>query len=326
MMLDVDGDGLLDRVASSPVLSSSGVVSCGAAWRRNLGPPTNAFGSVQFIAMPTLKWATPASDPDVYHGGRFPGENTVAGTSESCALNYQESGYKNGNAFQNSGGFVCGDGSTCNASGYCANGSDCMFKGNQMPLTNLSYRWFDIDGDSLPDLVASISNGGNYSYNLQQGTGIIDQPPAPVEPALFGTFPPCPVPSVSGTGVPGPYTMCGGMYPWFVYKNHGNGVFGIISTTGPSPLPDRIIYQPVPIETTTGDSALTSTPVSQLEGTLDVDGDGYPDTVRGNIDQAHWNVYRNDGTGAMVTGVGTVPFFFFTPEPAYWLIWPPATC
>ena len=92
-------------------------------------------------------------------------------------------------------------------------------------------------------------------YDFQRGLGVPGHIPAPAEPALFGTFPPCP--SKSFTADPsGPYTMCNGMYPRFIYKNHGNGIFGV--QTAGAPLPDQIKYQPVSLETTTGDSSLTS--------------------------------------------------------------------
>lgn len=306
MMLDVDGDGLLDRVSNAPVMFASGAASCRAVWQRNLGPGAG-FSGGRYIPMPTLKWATPLGSSDVYEGGSYAGQS-ADGQGESCSLNYQETGYKN--SFPAT---ACPGLTVCPSQGYCTNGSDCATPFGQSDHTNLAFRWIDIDGDGLVDLVASIAKGGNASYNVQQGLGRPFYPPGPVEPLLFGPFPPCPTTSVPGLDSPGPYTMCGHMYPWFVYKNHGNGVFGIASTSGPSPLPDRIIYQPVPLETDTGDSPLLSYPIGVLRGTVDIDGDGYPDAVIGSpIDDAavNWKVFRNDGTGALQPAVGAVPYLF----------------
>jgi hypothetical protein len=316
MMLDVDGDGLLDRVMNAPILSGSHVISCGAVWQRNQGPGHPNFASAVPIAMPTLKWATAADDPNLFHGGAYAGQNNAnpGGYEESCSLNYQQTGYKN--SFLSHG---CADGSTCNAQGYCANGSDCTPRGPQTDQTYLAFRWIDIDGDGLVDLVASPAAGGNWSYNLQQGTGLFGaggQVPGPVEPPIFGTFPACPATSVPGLapGTEGPYTMCGGMYPWFIYRNHGNGIFGVIQASGDSPLPDAIIYQPMPLETSLGDSSMTSTPVGQYQGTLDLDGDYYADGVIGGWQAlpSTWKVFRNDSTGSLVSSVGTAPFVFST--------------
>lgn len=308
MMLDIDGDGLPDRVLNSTVSSGPGVITCGALWRRNLGPG-RGFDNQRLIALPTLKWGTRGDDPDVYHGGAFAGQNipfNPAASDESCSLNYQETTYKN------SQGSACANLATCNDRGFCPDGSDCGGTNNQGD-TKLAYRWFDIDGDGLVDLVASIASGGIDVYNLQQGNGLPNNIPAPLEPQLFGSFPPCPTQSTPGLDIFRPYTMCGGMYPWFVYKNHGNGVFGVVSANS-LPLPDRIIYQPVPLETDTGDSALWSLPIGQDRGVLDIDGDGYPDSVLEQFNQINWKVFRNDGTGALVASVGNLPFLFRTPQ------------
>src|SRR6185503_8406598 len=118
MILDIDGDGRLDRVLNNPVLVDGHVVSCRASWRRNTN---GVFSDAGFIPMPTLKWASEVPQ-DVYHGGDYAEHNASSvdgGRGESCALNYQESGYINAHPTAN----FCGDGSACNARGFCANGS-----------------------------------------------------------------------------------------------------------------------------------------------------------------------------------------------------------
>lgn len=82
-----------------------------------------------------------------------------------------------------------------------------------------------------------------------------------------------------------PYTRCEGIYPWFIYKNNGNGTFA-------SPV---IKYQPVQLESDFGDSSMISRIVAQYHGVLDFDGDGVPDAIVRN--GLHWFVWLGDGTG-----------------------------
>ena len=90
---------------------------------------------------------------------------------------------------------------------------------------------------------------------------------------------------------------CEGLYPWFIYKNQGNGTFPAV--------PD-VKYQPVPLESDGGDSSLYSSSFqSQNHGVFDFDGDGILDGVlhgkeagsSGNPDG--WYVWLGDGTGAI---------------------------
>jgi RHS repeat-associated protein len=314
MMLDVDGDGLVDRVTNEPVVDQGHVTQCRAAWQRNRGGALG-FEAPRYISLPTLKWATPgvppySTDPNFpYQGGLWANSFGLgAYMDEGCALNYQQTSYRNAGVTGGPGPLWCTpDFSACPASGYCADGSDCTAKNGPPRPTVFAYRWIDIDGDGVVDLVASPVQGGLISYNFQRGLGIGGFP-APTEPPLFGRFPPCP--STSFTADPsGPYTMCNGMYPWFIYKNHGNGVFGV--QTAGAPLPDQIKYQPVPLETTAGDSSLTASVVGQTQGMFDVDGDRYIDAVYAHpSNPTLWQVFRNDHSGQFVSSVGTSPFFF----------------
>ena len=253
MMLDVDGDGLLDRVTNEPVLDFQGhVIQCQAAWQRNRGGDLG-FEPWRYISLPTLKWATPYAppydtDPNFpFQGGQWANSSSPGVyIGEGCSLNYQQTNYRN--SFSDL--WCAPDNSACPAVGYCTGGSDCgTDKNYSVDATILAYRWIDIDGDGLVDLVASPVHGGTNIYNLQWGLGVAGHIPAPPEPALFGTFPPCPSTSFSANSY-SPYTMCHGMYPWFIYKNHGNGVFGV--QTAGAPLPDQIKYQPIPLEIDTG--------------------------------------------------------------------------
>ncbi len=296
MMLDVDGDGLLDRVFNSPNIAKD-KYHCRAQWIRNKGN-LQFETTVRDIAMPTLKWATKdesCGNPNRYDGGAMPNEEPSRPV-ELCALNYQRTDYQN---TPKSADVQCLQGG-CPAVGYC----DDLFKPdygtpcNQLPSpgpTYFAYRWMDIDGDGLVDLVASPTMGS--VYNLEQGMGLCGDTPPP-EPAMFGKFPKCP--TSSGANPPGnAFTMCSNRYPWMIYRNHGNGQFGVASSDPATPLPDKVVYQPISLESDTGDSSLTAGPVGQNLGTLDFDGDGYPDGVNAVDASPDWGVFRNDMTGAM---------------------------
>lgn len=335
MMLDLDADGLIDRIVSEPVLHSSGNATfCRARWYRNRGPAfagPSQFESAGYIDMPTLKWATEGAIG--WAGGAHAGDDPSTGGNERCSLNYQRTGYRNSSPSFNglcpdsAGTFTCPEQLGPNK-GWCQHPldesrgtkADCGGKTNNQGDTHFAWRWMDMDGDQKPDLVGSPVTGGVISYNLRWGNQLIGPLAAPQEPSIFGAYPPCP--SAGYTADPtswasDPYTMCGGMFPWFVYKNHGNGVFGEARPGGSGsthdtwgPLPSQILYQPIALETSNGESSLTSNPVGQYQGTVDIDGDGFPDAVR--HDSSSWKVYRNNGTGEFKPAAGTAPFTFGT--------------
>lgn len=334
MMLDVDGDGLVDRVVSEPLVDAGGnTTRCRARWYRNRGPGFGGtFASGGYIDMPTLKWATDNDPPppNLWDGGPYATANTSTGTYERCALNYQRTAYRNsspsflGQCVDGASTFTCPQQIATNK-GWCQDPlnpsrgtkSDCGIKTNGQGDTNFAWRWIDMDGDRLPDLVGAPITGGVISYDLQRGNYQYPQ-----EPAIFGNFPACPSTPYAADPTNwtlDPYTMCGGMFPWMIYKNHGNGVFGEPRPGGSGtahdawgPLPTKIIYQPIALETSSGESSLTSTPVGQYQGTVDIDGDGFLDAVRQT--STRWNVYRNDGTGQLLPAVGAGSFRFGTPS------------
>ena len=316
MMVDIDGDGRIDRLTVDPIHPPNDTLhtaACGASWERNLG--NLHFGPPQHIFMPTLKWA-PVDPGDPFTGGAYATQRQVQGDNESCSLNYQQTAYANTTPATLVGVPCPQDADVgCPASGYCSNGDDCE-KIGVVHDTVLAFRWIDIDGDHLVDLVASPAQGGLVNYNFQRGSGLPGHILTPDEPKIFGDFPPCPR---SVTADPtGPYTMCGGMYPWIVYKNHGNGNFGTVSNG--ETLPSEILYQPMALETASGDSAITSRPVGQDQAIVDLDGDGYDDVAENDHDQGtNWTVFRNDGTGqlraAFVTPFQVIPYTMTTPQP-----------
>jgi len=195
-MVDVDGDGLLDRLTNAPYYADGGVKFCRARWERNLG--RDATGIVRFatnaadpdvskrpvfINLPTLKWATDALNPSPYAGGDHARVDPNRGTYEQCALNYQRTGYVN-----SSSNVVCQPGgSACPGTNYCASGTDCTPKSSPVGNTFFAWRWFDVDGDGRTDLIGSPIQGGVHSYNLQWGTGVSGSTPSsrsrPASPA-----------------------------------------------------------------------------------------------------------------------------------------------
>ena len=301
MMLDIDGDGLLDRVISRPQYDATGthIQRCQFVWERNRGPSFTTFAPAQAvpIPLPMLKWATKNGDPR-YSDGLM--SNVNGTTNEGCSLNYQETNYAN----SHNGGAICPgdtDPNSCKTGSptfKCNTGRDCIL-GSSSGSTVLAYRWVDLDGDGLVDLVASVAKGGLSDYNLEQGNGILGDVIGPIEPALFGVWPACPTTATTIGTLAGANTRCGGMYPWFFYRNQGNGQFGTIVSG--AVLPTQIQYRPAPLEMQQSDSAIIGYPQSANAGVVDLDGDGVPDFAAGSgysPSNVLWNLYRHSSVGS----------------------------
>jgi hypothetical protein len=131
MMLDVDGDGLLDRVTAASTEATDG--QCQANWNRNLGPPADSssaqpqFGGPQpLITLPRLKWhgTTPGASP--LEGA--PAADPLYPHLEGCALNGQVTAFRNSYV----AGAFCHNGSACVA-GTTAPGLFCSPGGTECP-------------------------------------------------------------------------------------------------------------------------------------------------------------------------------------------------
>jgi hypothetical protein len=148
------------------------------------------------------------------------------------------------------------------------------------------------------------------------------------------------------SGSPGyrrhPYERCEGRYPWFIYKNRGAGQFASTPV---------VKYQPVPLESSSGDSALGTggmSVTSENHAIMDFDGDGWLDAVvRGTdyvatttactnnancasgywCDQSTntcasatgslaWQVWLGDGTGGFGPAMHVFPTRSMSPCPA----------
>ena len=173
-MLDIDGDGLLDRVSNA---SSPTPTNCIAQWERNLGPDSNgalAFAAPRTFTLPRLKWRG-AAHPDLGPPAGGASAMTSSPHFEGCSLSGQVTTYRNSGAtgFCNIDGGPC-DGSTRTPSTgetYCnEGGTECPTSppGVVLGRTYLAYRWLDMDSDGLVDLVAGIHGNINY-YDVERG-------------------------------------------------------------------------------------------------------------------------------------------------------------
>lgn len=116
MMLDFDGDGLVDRLS----MINPGSADCRFTWQKNTGSGFVGQGTVN---LPTLPWRNGATP----------------GAGESCSLSSQFTMISN--LVDSPCGHVLGSAGTY-----------------------LVYRWLDMNGDGLPDLVTSI-DGDLMAYD-----------------------------------------------------------------------------------------------------------------------------------------------------------------
>ncbi len=163
-------------------------------------------------------------------------------------------------------------------------------------------------------------SGGCYSSN---GVSITEQ-------ECSFTDDPDPNPPSNCDRANKPYEKCGG-FPWWVYKNLGNGQ--LASTAS-------VKIQPQPLESDGADSTLVGQPSGLGYGMADIDGDGMADMLNSPLadsstdpalakanspsqtylrkaQPSYWQVFTNDGTGQFVTGrPGRYPHLFRTPRNA----------
>lgn len=377
MLVDLDGDGLLDRLVNNKY--DSGV--CSATWLHNnglgrpfsLGGPTATAGQ---ITLPRLKWHRATTGDGDDPGASAPDPDDA----EGCALNGMWTTFRNSH-IAGSASCVASDNYVCHPAAdasdstqYCGvAGRECRGLGGpgaDAYRTYLAYRWLDIDGDGLTDLVAAV-HGSVRAYDIEAGNGIGAVTPSPEPPPFGVTWPTCPGkldrcatpvaacvsasrtsslgqlitydwtalnscfasapttpcqtvltdnkpqtkfarptdPGAGGsTAARQPYTRCEGLYPWFVFKNTGNGQFATTPT---------VKYQPIPLESDTGDSNISGPAIAtQFQALEDFDGDGildivarphHPDpAITANL--PYWFVWLGDGQG----GVGGKRYVFPT--------------
>lgn len=337
MMLDFDGDGLVDRIALVPDANE-----CRFHWQKNLGRNTAGgfnFGIPVEQTMPRLPWANGTRGPD-----------------ESCTLNYQFT--KRGNILDPVGPCEVNNG------------------------TYLAYRWTDITGDGLVDLVAAIHHDAHYDPNTDNDPSFFQHLRVAGWGSCSGDGGSCPVPSsacvhdalvcepdegcrlhhpslstclseapivtcdrlMKGMDQHGPtdadqneigpiwpdgHTPPSGncsekkehlrcdRFPWFVHENVG----GALEPQG------EVKYQPIPLESDSGDSSIGGggSYSSTAHALQDMDGDGYMDVVvRGKPLEGNagyppiwWLVFRGDGSGGFHVDDSGYPYLWYVPENAH---------
>jgi RHS repeat-associated protein len=338
-MIDLDGDGLLDRLFST--FETSG--QCTASWARNPGPSSNGsmpdlfdFGGT--IALPQLRWHGD-STPVPAQGGSY-GWNATP-YFESCALNGQATAYRNILP-----GFPvgCHQGSSVAYSQTPGHqGEKFCYGPNEFGLqigtygfdpeyrTYLGYRWLDVTGDGLVDLVAAVQ-GTIDAYDIVEG----NDPTLTNDPEPFGPWPACPTmdrckqldpqclahaggdqTAIDACIASAPSKACG-QIATTVYTglpgqpNHpapprepytrceGLYPWFVFENQGDGTFPSspRIIYSPVELESETGLSpAIGPLISSQDHAVVDYDGDGILDALKVDENSGSWQIWLGDGTG-----------------------------
>ena len=362
MLLDIDGDGLLDRVTNIASNPDATITSCGARWFRNTGPdgsgnPTFSAAGEE-ITLPRLKWRG-ANSPASQDPGGGAAAFRASPSFEGCALNGQVTAYQNSTEAllqcHDQANAACQPGTDpLDSNTYCAPGGTECPNGAGGPAsadyrTYLAYRWLDMDADGLVDLVAAV-HGDIDAYDIERGN--LHAQGYGLEPSISGipgvggpAWPACTpgerckklgrcmdgtrtcagglcvtnwtdvnqcledeetagcfdiIAAPGGSGNPSapvsraPYMRCEGLYPWFIYKNQGNGAFASVPI---------VKYQPLPLESDAGDSAVSGPGVvAKHHAIIDFDGDGVLDALahgkavlEGNPDA--WYVWLGDGSG-----------------------------
>ena len=332
MMIDFDGDGLLDRLTSSSQETTSG--TCSFSFQRNQGPPLGSPNATQTFAtqgstypLPRLRWHT---------DGSVDGSPTASfGTPnfEHCALNGQVTSYRNTLAQHTT---ACHDLSQCQNSTtpglesqqFCYSpgefGLECpgLSTVPDTYRTYLAYRWLDLTADGLPDLVAAVHgniraydivNGGDSSQSIDSTPFGVPWPACPTqmdrceevtyECGTHSCVPvvtpkPCHQISTTTYSVSGsPPASAMERQPY--QRCEGLYPWLIYPNTGGALASTPIVkYSPVPLESDSGDSNLGGPSITAAEQMIaDVDGDGIIDVATLQTGMPSWQVWRGDGTG-----------------------------
>jgi RHS repeat-associated protein len=231
MLLDLDGDGLVDR------LKSAAGKACTLSWLRNTGA---GFVASPAIPLPLLAWDTDPDDQDVAN-------------TEGCTISLQHSNENWPGAINDS---LPNDGCT------------------YVDWMDNAYRYMDLDGDALPELITA-----RWFGTKQAGSTCEDE--SPESWAEWNSD---------------------GTYPVKIYKNLGNGVFATTPV-------DR--NWPTSLDATGGNSfarPIKPTPAPSVgdamerEGFYDLDGDAKIDFVE-VADNGAWTLRRGDGAGVFGSSI-----------------------
>jgi RHS repeat-associated protein len=301
-MIDMDGDGLLDRVVIGTGTDASGAATCRAIWQQNLGLQPNGHigfaGTTHSIDLPHLKWSDGAP---------------TMGSGDSCSLNGQQTQYSNTAPGNGESTYLAyrwidldGDGLTDLVTGIYASSERYLPDKTGEPAgpfgawpscSGASSTCNDVSASCLHDIYTC--NAGTCTRSdLAEASCVASASGSAcgqqmVDPA---------VPQCCGGATPPParvaYTHCdNGHYPWFFYKNLGDGQ---LSTT------PVITYSPMPLESEQSNSSLAQGGYATSTNALtDFDGDHIPDAIikesssdaTATLTPFQWVVFRGDGNG-----------------------------
>ena len=203
---------------------------------------------------------------------------------------------------------------------------DCSLAGQRSRYSNegcptadhyLSYRFIDINGDYLPELVAGLQ----YDASCLEPSPPLGESPIPPE---WGWDPDricsqLPLAGGEASGLP-PGTeaftrrhldQCD-EFLWLIYWNHGGGVLDSVPTP---------VWSPVPLESNGADTGVGSRArgfMSNYHAVIDVDGDGLVDvlTRQSALSNTSFVVYRGNGGGGFLRKSNGDPYFFSAPPDA----------
>lgn len=308
MLLDLNGDGLLDGISA---IGESVTTHCNIS---------SVYG---VLNLPIVPWANGGPGQFGIRNNEAPRrENNRAdrdffNTREGCSASHQFSRVV-GRALQGSNGEQIQEG--------------WVPKDQKAgsPSTFLSYRFLDVTGDGRPDLVTAIdSNRGKYRpENDHRVTAQPLPPPVDYDPQtlMMDNREPWIIADPSSATCWDPGSVCAvgaepdphkyvedseeakkwikpemgpnNTYLFRVYENTGTGLAS----------QPKMVYSPVPLETDRGTSNLgagSQALGSMYHGFLDIDGDGFLDAIWTGGDyltgegtyQNKFDVFRGDGTG-----------------------------
>lgn len=307
MLLDLNGDGLLDGISAvdEPVTTHCNV--------------STVYG---VLKLPIVPWANGGPGQFGIRNNQAPEykqpDMDFLNTREGCSASHQ---------FSRVLGRVVQDGHGERIlEGWVPKGEEAG-----SPATYLSYRFMDVTGDGRPDLVTAIdSNRGKYRPESDRRLTLQPQPPPvdydPRTPMMDNREPwVITHPSSATCWDPGSVCPVGAeadhkkylqdeeqQKKWVKPEQGPNNsfLFRVYENTGSGfSAEPKIVYSPVPLETDRGTSNLGAGPQalgSMYHGFLDIDGDGLLDAISNGGDyltgegnyQNKFDVFRGDGTGS----------------------------
>ncbi len=323
MLVDIDGDGRVDRLRNAPLASG-----CGLRWERNVGNGFESQLQHPRIPLPTFRWGQLGAGAD------YATECSLAGQASNIANRENATTCNTGNQ----GVFLSYRFIDLNADGLPDLATALNVDGRYYstnPVTGdpvpLPAPWNPVcepgDGPMCPDLaaedlIAPEICDGIEGYGCDLDETWIDQvldssPKTPCDLLMLGTSSPNNPTNPCPQKWRQPLERCGG-YVWQVYWNQGAGSFAGSPET---------VVAPVPLDSNAADSSLGAKRggfSSTLHAVMDIDGDGFIDAItldsRRDPPRASnmWFVFRGDGSGQFRPRANGHAYIWQVP----WMAWP----